>query len=85
MHMGEKENIEKFTLRERSARLPLIISAPGMTHAGTKCEQSVSLMDLYPTMVDLTGFDKLSHLDGKSLLPQIKDPDISFPGQNNQL
>ncbi len=31
-------------------------------------------MDLYPTLVDLTGFEKPSHLDGKSLLPQIKDP-----------
>ncbi|MCK5342592.1 MAG: DUF4976 domain-containing protein, partial [Candidatus Heimdallarchaeota archaeon] len=31
-------------------------------------------MDLYPTLVDLTGFDKPSHLDGKSLLLQLKDP-----------
>jgi len=74
MHMGEKENIEKFTLWERSTRVPLIISVPGMTHAGTRCEQPVSLMDLYPTLVDLAGFEKPSHLDGKSLLPQIKDP-----------
>ena len=32
-------------------------------------------MDLYPTLVDLTGFEKPSHLDGKSLLPQIKNPE----------
>ena len=74
MHMGEKENIEKFTLWERSTRVPLIIAAPGMTHAGTKCDQPVSLMDLYPTLVDLTGFDKPLHLDGKSLVPQINNP-----------
>jgi arylsulfatase A-like enzyme len=74
MHMGEKENIEKFTLWERSTRVPLIISVPGMTHAGARCEQPVSLMDLYPTLVDLTGFEKPSHLDGNSLLPQIKNP-----------
>lgn len=74
MHMGEKENIEKFTLYERSTRVPLIISAPGLTRAGAACDQPVSLMDLYPTLVDLTGFDKPSHLDGKSLLPQIKNP-----------
>ncbi|MCK5103646.1 MAG: sulfatase-like hydrolase/transferase, partial [Cyclobacteriaceae bacterium] len=75
MHMGEKENIEKFTLWERSTRVPLIISVPGLTRPGAKCDQPVSLMDLYPTLVDLAGFDKPSHLDGKSLLPQIKDPE----------
>ncbi|MBN1338656.1 MAG: sulfatase [Bacteroidales bacterium] len=74
MHMGEKENIEKFTLWERSTRVPLIISAPGMTTAGAVCDQPVSLMDLYPTLVDLAGFDKPARLDGNSLLPQFKDP-----------
>ena len=75
MHMGEKENIEKFTLWEESTRVPLILSVPGLTQAGTKCNQPVSLMDLYPTLVDLTGFDKPSHLDGNSLVPQINNPD----------
>ncbi len=77
MHMGEKENIEKFTLWERSTRVPLIISVPGLTRAGSSCGQPVSLMDIYPTLVDLAGFDKPSHLDGHSLLPQIKDPDAA--------
>jgi choline-sulfatase len=76
MHMGEKENIEKFTLWERSTHVPLIISVPDLTKAGSKCDQPVSLMDLYPTLVDLAGFDPPSHLDGNSLVPQIKDPKI---------
>ncbi len=75
MHMGEKDNIEKFTLWERSTRVPLIISVPGLTKAGTKCDQPVSLMDLYPTLVDLAGFDAPSHLDGQSLVPQIRNPE----------
>lgn len=74
MHMGEKENIEKFTLYERSTRVPLIISAPGVTQAGSKCSQTVSLMDLYPTLVELAGFEPPPHLDGHSLLPQLSDP-----------
>lgn len=75
MHMGEKQNIEKFTLWEKSTRVPLIISVPGLTQKGSKCEQAVSLMDLYPTLAELTGFEKPPHLDGQSLLPQIKNPD----------
>jgi arylsulfatase A-like enzyme len=77
MHMGEKENIEKFTLWEKSTRVPLIISVPGLTQTGSKCKQPVSLMDIYPTLAELTGFDLPSHLDGQSLLPQIKDPNVS--------
>lgn len=74
MHMGEKENIEKFTLWERSTRVPLIISAPGLTKAGSSSNQPVSLMDMYPTLAELSGFDLPEHLDGHSLVPLIKDP-----------
>jgi arylsulfatase A-like enzyme len=77
MHMGEKENIEKFTLWERSTRVPLIIRAPGLTESGSRCDQPVSLMDIYPTLADLAGFEKPAHLDGRSLLPQIKNPDTA--------
>ena len=74
MHMGEKENIEKFTLWEKSTRVPLVISVPELTQPGSRCVQPVSLMDLYPTLVELTGFSPPDHLDGRSLVPQIKDP-----------
>ncbi len=73
MHMGEKENIEKFTLWEKSTRVPLILKIPGTTPAGTICDEPVSLMDLYPTLVDLTGLPMPAHLDGKSLMPQIRN------------
>jgi arylsulfatase A-like enzyme len=75
MHMGEKDNIEKFTLYERSTRVPLIIKVPWLTKAGSRCDQPVSLMDLYPTLVDLAHIEKPDHLDGHSLVPQIIDPE----------
>jgi choline-sulfatase len=74
MHMGEKDNIEKFTLWERSTRVPLLFSVPGMPLEGARCDQPVSLMDMYPTLVDLTGFEQPGHLDGRSLMPQLTDP-----------
>jgi arylsulfatase A-like enzyme len=77
MHMGEKDNIEKFTLWEKSTRVPLIINAPGFTKPGAVCSQPVSLMDLYPTLVEITGFEAPEHLDGRSLVPQLENPELS--------
>ncbi len=33
-------------------------------------------MDLYPTLVELTGFELPDHLDGNSLVPQLKNPEL---------
>lgn len=75
MHMGEKENFEKFTLWESSTHVPFIIKAPGVTQAGSRNDQPVSLLDIYPTLAELTGFDIPSHVDGNSLVPLILDPE----------
>ena len=73
MHMGEKENWEKFTLWEESTRVPLMFVAPGTVTPGSTCDQPVSLLDIYPTLTELAGFQPPSHCDGRSLLPQIKN------------
>jgi len=75
MHMGEKENFEKFTLWDASTRVPFIIRAPGVTRAGSRSDQPVSLLDIYPTLAALTGFPAPEHLDGASLMPQLKNPE----------
>lgn len=75
MHMGEKENFEKFSLWELSTRVPFLIKAPGVTQPGSVSDQPVSLMDIYPTLVELTGFEIPDHLDGNSLVPLMHDPD----------
>ena len=74
MHMGQKENFEKFTLWELSTRVPLIVQSPGATDGGIRIDQPVSLMDLYPTLAEIAGFDAPSHADGVSLVPQMKAP-----------
>lgn len=75
MHMGQKENFEKFTLWEASTRVPFMIRAPGVTRSGSRSDQPVSLLDLYPTLAALAGFEIPEHVDGTSLIPQLKDPD----------
>lgn len=81
MHLGEKDHIFKLTLWEESLRVPLIIHAPGITPAGSEASAPVSLIDLFPTLIDLCNLegdtrmsDKGLPLDGHSFAPLLKDP-----------
>jgi arylsulfatase A-like enzyme len=90
MHIGEKEHWEKFTLWEESTRVPLIVAAPGVTRPGGRCGEPVSLLDIYPTLVELAGYDPGPDLEGISLVPLLRNPGrdtgravVSTYGYNN--
>ncbi|MBK3516067.1 sulfatase [Carboxylicivirga marina] len=79
-HMGEKEYIFKNSLWEESARVPLIFQGPGVAK-GQSCEVPVSLIDIYPTMIDLCGLPgepnvngNQKKIDGYSLVPLLLNP-----------
>jgi arylsulfatase A-like enzyme len=79
--MGEKSYLYKNSLWQESTRVPLIIRAPGIAKDGGVAEQPVSLIDLYPTLIDVCGLtdetkknDKGHSLDGHSLKPFLTDP-----------
>lgn len=78
-HLGEKEHWKKFTLWERSTRVPLTIVAPGVAKPGARCNRSVSLMSLYPTLVELCGLPPAEAASAPSLAPLLKDPDAVWP------
>lgn len=71
-HLGEKRHWHKGTLWEEATRIPFILRAPGL--APGRCERPVSLIDLYPTLMDLTGLQPPEHLDGRSLRPLLENP-----------
>lgn len=73
-HLGEKKHWRKFALWEEATRVPLIIIAPGVTRPGTRCDRTVSLLDLYPTLVELCGLPPRAGLEGRSLVPLLRDP-----------
>ena len=79
-HLGEKERWRKFTLWEEATRAPLIWYAPGVTKANTVCSKPVDFMSIYPTLCELAGIDTPSHVEGKSLVPLLKDPKAKWNG-----
>ena len=75
--LGEHHCWQKSTLFEESARVPLIVSAPGMAaSAGKVSPRMVELVDLYPTIADLTGLRSSApdNLAGASLRPLLEAP-----------
>ncbi len=72
-HLGEKGITGKNTLWERSTHVPLVIAGPKVKPGG-RCAQSVELLDLFPTLMELTGLPAPAGLEGHSLTPQLKDP-----------
>jgi len=77
-HLGEKGRWRKSTLWERSTHVPLIIVAPGVSNPGDRSTRPVSLMDIYPTLAELTGLDVPDYVEGESLVPLLRDPDAKW-------
>ena len=71
-HLAEKQHWAKRTLWEESTRVPLLIAGPGIG-GGSDCREPVSLLDVFPTLVDLCDLPANPNLEGVSLLPQLKD------------
>ena len=78
-HLGEKQHWGKVTGWERAVRTPLAIVPARHDRAdcaaGGRSAQPVSLIDLYPTLVEYCGIAAPAHpLDGRSLVPLLRDP-----------
>ena len=71
-HLGEHDFWMKVSLHEESARIPLIIKVPGKKPA--VCNSFVELLDLYPTVAELAGLEYSEHLQGKSLVKTLENP-----------
>jgi len=59
------------TLYEEGLRVPLVLSSAGRLPAGVRVAQRVGLIDVLPTLIELTGLSAPSGIEGQSLLPLV--------------
>lgn len=71
-HLGDHTFWQKANLHEEVIRVPLIISAPGIKAARSK--SVVELVDLFPTLCELTELPIPRGVEGTTLVPVLKDP-----------
>lgn len=72
--LGEHNGWGKMSNYEIDTRVPFIIAAPGLETAGQATDTPVELLDIFPTLCDLTGIDTPDFVQGESLLPLLKNP-----------
>jgi uncharacterized sulfatase len=77
-HLGEHGGLwRKNTLFEESLRVPMVIVTPNLPQPGVPTRALADLIDVYPTLVDLTGIARPGNLDGRSLKPMLMNPKAS--------
>ena len=64
----------KQNLFEESARIPMIVAAPGAKGNGGVSPRPVELLDVYPTVTDWCGLPTPAHVAGFSMMPLLNNP-----------
>ncbi len=79
-HVGEHGLWQKQSIFEESARVPLLVVAPGVSSKGGAAGAPVSHVDIFPTLAKLCGVKPPANLQGQSLVPILKDPAVKGRG-----
>jgi iduronate 2-sulfatase len=73
-HLGEHAIWGKHALFEESLRSPLMIAYAGIPERGTPTDSMVETLDLFPTLCELAGLPIPGFVQGRSLVPLLKNP-----------
>jgi arylsulfatase A-like enzyme len=73
--LGHHHKFQKQHLFEEATRVPFIVSVPWMRKQRGKATKHITeLIDLYPTLADLSGLKAPKNLQGESMVPLLKNP-----------
>lgn len=75
-HMGEHGHWQKTTLFENATRVPLIISSPDQRDKGGVVTSPVEMVDIYPTLAELSGLEAPDFLSGVSLAASMDNSSV---------
>ncbi|MDR6488523.1 arylsulfatase A-like enzyme [Chryseobacterium vietnamense] len=78
--LGEHNAWGKQTNYLNDTRVPLIVYAPGMKNPGSKSNELVEMVDLYPTLCDLAGIETPSYLQGVSFKKLLNENSVEWKG-----
>lgn len=76
-HLGEKNRVAKQALWKRNTHTLFAVKTPNGKSNQT-CTSPVQLLDIYPTLLDLTGLPKNSMNEGHSLTPLLENPTTNW-------
>ena len=77
-HLGEHNFWGKHNVMHLSTRSPLIVTASGFK-SGEACDRLVEFVDLYPTLMDLTGLRSVNTgLEGTSFKTLLGEPHLKW-------
>jgi arylsulfatase A-like enzyme len=75
--LGDHGWYDKRWIYEESLRFPLIVKWPGAVSSGGVSEKMVSNLDLAPTFLELAGAAVPADLQGRSLVPLLKEETVT--------
>ena len=79
-HLGDQGIWGKHSSYELSTNVPLIIVDPLQKNKGGQCLNFVELIDIYPTLAELTFTVSPENIDGQSLYNMLNNPDQESAG-----
>ena len=76
-HLGDQLVWGKHTIFERSLNSAFLLKVPGKSKVN-QIDHVVSSIDIYPTLMELCGIEMPHQTDGRSLVPLLDDPGLSW-------